>query len=263
MTLAQKKPEKSALAATARQLIRAGRFVPLATQEAKSAAPFVSLAQTACLMDAVPLLLISRLAAHTRHIEANPEISLLFETPGAEGAERMNLARVSVQGRAEKLEGEEAARAKARFTALHPETRDYDTALDFSYYALRPSGGRIVEGFGRIGNLSAADLTFPLEGAEALVDGAEGITAHMNEDHADAIALYAEKLLGRQEGAWRMSGIDPEGADLVLDTEVPEEGTPTGKGRHFARLDFPAPVFTPTEARQMLVALVKEARAKA
>ena len=35
----------------------------------------------------------------------------------------------------------------------------------------------------------------------------------MNEDHGDAIDLYANVLLGRQEG-WQLTGVDPDGADL-------------------------------------------------
>ncbi len=38
----------------------------------------------------------------------------------------------------------------------------------------------------------------------------------MNEDHADAIALYATVLLTARKGAWRVTGIDPDGIDLAL-----------------------------------------------
>ena len=69
----------------------------------------------------------------------------------------------------------------------------------------------------------------------------------MNEDHADAIALYAGRLLGRQGEGWRMTGIDPEGIDLRRDGKT-------------ARLDFAEPVLTPAAARRTLVALVEKAR---
>ena len=36
----------------------------------------------------------------------------------------------------------------------------------------------------------------------------------MNEDHADAVQLYAGKLLGLAGSDWRMTGIDAEGIDL-------------------------------------------------
>ena len=77
----------------------------------------------------------------------------------------------------------------------------------------------------------------------------------MNEDHADAIALYVERLLGQKGAGWRMTGIDPEGIDLRR---------PMAGGDATARLDFAAnfdrPVLTPAAARRALVALADKAR---
>jgi putative heme iron utilization protein len=70
----------------------------------------------------------------------------------------------------------------------------------------------------------------------------------MNGDHADAVQLYATKLLGISGGGWTMTGIDPEGADLRRDGDV-------------ARVDFERPVLSAEAARAELVRLVKKARA--
>ena len=77
----------------------------------------------------------------------------------------------------------------------------------------------------------------------------------MNADHADAIALYAERLLARGGTGWRMTGIDPEGIDLRR--PLGPDGEPGGAT---ARFDFAAPVLTPAAARRTLVALVEQAR---
>jgi heme iron utilization protein len=73
-------------------------------------------------------------------------------------------------------------------------------------------------------------------------------------DHADAVALYAARLLHSESAGWRMTGIDPEGIDLRNEAAI-------------ARLDFSAwslgPVLDPSAARRTLVALVDEARATA
>jgi len=73
----------------------------------------------------------------------------------------------------------------------------------------------------------------------------------MNEDHGDAVAGYASRLLGRTGSGWRMTGIDPEGIDLRCDGET-------------ARLDFAAPisvpVLTPEAARAALAQLAEAAR---
>jgi hypothetical protein len=83
---------------------------------------------------------------------------------------------------------------------------------------------------------------FGFEEAEA------GALAHMNEDHAEALALYAEKLCGAPKGRWRASGLDPEGMDLAL-------------GDQTTRLVFPSPLSGPDELRNVLVALAAQARA--
>ena len=66
--------------------------------------------------------------------------------------------------------------------------------------------------------------------------------------HAEAVTLYATRLLGQQEGDWRITGIDPEGADLRA-------------GPHVARLDFPERITGPGALRSTLANLSKEARA--
>jgi heme iron utilization protein len=88
-------------------------------------------------------------------------------------------------------------------------------------------------------------------GTRALAEAEPRVVAHMNEDHADAVALYAERLLGRAGGGgWRMTGIDPEGIDLRRGAEV-------------ARLPFDAPVRDAGAARAELVRLVGRARERA
>jgi putative heme iron utilization protein len=69
----------------------------------------------------------------------------------------------------------------------------------------------------------------------------------MNQDHADAIQLYATKLLGGADGPWRMLGCDPEGCDLLY-------------GDRALRLTFDQPVTSPAEIRKALVDLAQLAR---
>ena len=70
----------------------------------------------------------------------------------------------------------------------------------------------------------------------------------MNEDHADALQLYAGKLLGLAGSDWRMTGIDAEGLDLR-------------QGGQLARLPSMRRLRRAGEAREVLVALVARARA--
>jgi hypothetical protein len=93
------------------------------------------------------------------------------------------------------------------------------------------------------------DLLVPTQGARRLLDAEADIVEHMNSHHADALELYATALAGASPGRWRMTSIDPEGCDIVLD----------GAAR---RILFATPVTTPAEARKELVRLAAEARSR-
>src|SRR5262249_11873080 len=147
-------------------------------------------------------------------------------------------------GRAERCDDPGAA---ARFAARHPASAQYRGFADFHLYRVAIERGHSVAGFGRIHWIEAADLRFTGD-VSALAAAEPGIVAHMKADHADAVALYAERLLGRTGDGWRMTAIDPEGIDLRREVET-------------ARLDFEQPVLTPDAARKTLVALVTRARA--
>ena len=64
--------------------------------------------------------------------------------------------------------------------------------------------------------LTPGELLFRSTAPSALVEAEPGIVEHMNEDHADALELYATALAGARPGPWRMVGIDPEGFDSCL-----------------------------------------------
>ena len=111
------------------------------------------------------------------------------------------------------------------------------------------SGAHLVAGFGRIADLKAEDLSTSLSAAERLIEAEEGALAHMNEDHRDAIALYATKLLGDEAGNWRIVSLDPEGCDLML-------------GERARRLEFPQRVAEAGALREVMVRLAQKARAQ-
>ena len=104
----------------------------------------------------------------------------------------------------------------------------------------------LVGGFGKIRWIDAAELAPP--SAPGFTEAEAGIVDHMNADHADALQLYAAKLIGRAGDGWKMTGIDPEGLDLRRRGEV-------------ARLAFDVPLQAVGEARKILVDLVGKARA--
>lgn len=82
----------------------------------------------------------------------------------------------------------------------------------------------------------------------------ERICKHMNEDHADAIALYA-RVFGQVEGVTqaRMQSIDPEGMDLRVQVDGAVQTL---------RICFDHPLRDSEDAHQTLIAMVKQARAQ-
>jgi len=226
----------------ARKVVRACRTGNLSTVMADDGTPYASLVLTAFDHDATPLLLISRLAEHTKNILKNPRVSLLCD--GTAGlAEPLTGPRVTLLGHAEKTEDD---RLKARYLARHPSAEMYAGFADFAFYRINVERAHIVAGFGKIHWLD--DYLYTGDTA-ALIDAEAGIVDHMNDDHADAIQLYAGKLLGKSGDGWRMSGIDAEGCDLI------------DSDGFTARLPFDTEIATADQARVELVRLVKKARA--
>jgi putative heme iron utilization protein len=251
-------PDISEIAAEARSLVRRSTKGSLATLDAPSGAPYASLITLAAETDGSPIFLISTLARHTRNLAADPRAAILVDGTGAsaaDGSDPLQGARLTLSGTAARTDDPAARR---RVLARQAQAAFYADFPDFSFWRLQIEGAHFIGGFGRIVDLAPEDLLVPLEGAETLIEAEEEIVAHMNEDHADAVALYAQVFGGAspdralppnpEAPPWRMSGLDPLGCDLVRGTEA-------------LRIDFADPIRTPQEARRELVRLVDEARA--
>jgi putative heme iron utilization protein len=205
--------------------------------------PYCSLVNIASAADGAPLLLISRLAIHTKNILADSRVSLMLDE--RKEGDPLEGARVMLMGIAAATEDPDARR---RYLERHPSAAAFAGFADFAFYRIALRRAHLVAGFGRIVDLDPGEVLIDLAGAEPLIEAEPEILAHMNDDHADAVRLYAVKLLGAPDGAWRCVGCDPEGLDLQLD-------------RLALRLDFPQRVNGPGPLRQVLKQLAEAARA--
>ena len=227
-----------------RRLIRAADRAALATVERERESwPYASLVLVACDLGARPVVLISTLADHTRNILADDRVSLLYDGTGGLD-DPLTGARVSVQGRAVATEDEAL---RARYIARHPSAAGTVDFADFSFYRIEVERAHLVAGFGRIHWVEANDVILDASAAAELAAAEPGIIDHMNDDHGDAIDLFANVLLERPGEGWTMTGIDPEGVDLRHGGEI-------------ARLDFDPPIADPGAARTVLVDLANRAR---
>jgi len=231
--------------AMARRALRRAGTGALATLDPVSGFPLTTLINVATDIDGTPLFLASKLALHTRNLEADPRASILFATLG-KGDPMANSERLSVAGRARRCDD---PRARRRFLARHPKAKLYVDFPDFSLFRLAVEGVHPNGGFARAGEIGPKDVLLDLTGCDSLIAGEAFAVEHMNDDHSHALALYATKLLGLKHGRWRATGIDPEGLDMV-------------NGDMAARLVFPDRVTTAGAVEAILVRLAKEAAAK-
>ena len=230
--------------AEAKRLLRTVRGATLATVTS-GGDPFASLVSLATSMDGSPLLLVSRLAAHTGHLVADPRCSLLL-SPGGRG-DPLAHPRLTIMGEACRLEGDERTTARDRFLARHPKAGLYVDFPDFSFWRVALRSGHLNGGFARAASLTALEMLTGLAECESLVAAERGAREHMNDHHRDALALYATTLAGGEAGDWRATGLDPEGIDLAC-------------GDRAVRVGFPHRVTTPAALRAMLSSLAAEAR---
>ena len=231
----------------ARSLLRRSRQGALATLMAGSGDPYCSLVNVASHPDGSPILLISRLAVHTRNLLGDARVSLMLDER-AEG-DPLEGARIMLAGRAEQAADSELEIVRRRYLSAHPSAEAFVDFTDFSFFRIRPSGTHLVAGFGRIVDLKPEQFLTDVSDAGALLEAEQGAIDHMNADHRDATNLYATRLLGADAADWRCTGCDPDGIDLQA-------------GGNTLRLDFPERVTGPGELRKMLVRLAEEARAK-
>ena len=233
---------------TAKSLIRSGKQGALATLMPGSGDPYCSLVNVATAPDSSPILLISALAVHTKNVLADARVSLMIDERRA--GDPLEGARVMIAGRADRVSDEAALEAiRRRYLLRHPGAEQFVDFPDFAFFRIAVREVHLVAGFGRIVTLEGAKVLTDVSGADEVLAGEASAVAHMNEDHMDANALYATRLLGAADGAWQITGLDPEGADLAL-------------GDSTLRLPFPERVTSALALRKTLVALVGEARAK-
>ena len=227
----------------AKKLLREGRSGALATLMPGSGDPYCSLVNVATAADGAPLLLISRLAVHTKNVLVDPRVSLMIDE--RKEGDPLQGGRVMLMGTAAATGDADVRR---RYLDRQPEAEMFAGFADFAFYRLVLKSAHLVAGFGRIVDLQPQDILTETGDASELVVAEPEILAHMNGDHAEAVRLYATKLLGARDGEWRCVGCDPEGLELQLE-------------RTALRLPFPQRVRAPDVLRDVLKQMAEQARA--
>ena len=232
-------------AETARRVLHLAATGALATLD-RDGGPFASLVTVAATPAGEPILLVSRLAVHTKHLIADGRASLLLVGPGGEAGDPLAGARLTVTGRVTGPDDDPMPRR--RFLARHREATAYAAFGDFGLYRFTIDRGHLVAGFGRIADLKPDEILTNCAGADDLISAEATMINHLNADHAKTLSLLATRLLGQPAGDWRMTGADPDGIDLRA-------------GTLRSRLDFAEPVMTAAGLRRVFAEMATAARA--
>ena len=242
-------PVDDAVRAEARRLTRAARFGAIAVLEPHSGVPLVSRTAVATDIDGAPVMLMSRLSAHTAALDGDPRCSLLLGEPGR--GDPLAHPRITVIGEARRIDRDSpsGARVRARYLARHPKAQLYVDFADFGFFRLEPARASLNGGFGKASLLERTDLLGASPAAAALAQIEADAIAHMNADHADAVGLFATVLCRAPAAHWRIVTIDAQGLELAADGET-----------DLRRLDFDVPLESADALRPALVALARRAR---
>jgi putative heme iron utilization protein len=200
----------------ARSLLREACWGTLATQG--DGQPFASLVTPAIAPDGAVLMLLSSLATHSRHLEAEPRCAVMV----AGKPENLNwhtAPRLTVTGKASRLADDADGRAARRYwVAHHPYARLYADFADFSIWRLVAEAGLFIGGFGRFDTLDAAQLACDAAATARLAAGQAAFLAEYNGSHGGELARLAHAA--GHGGRWEMMGVDPDGFTLVQDETV-------------------------------------------
>jgi putative heme iron utilization protein len=210
--------------------------------------PFASVAPYAVDPSGNPTFFISALAMHTKNLLADERASLLVKEPAA-ADQSLALARVTLVGRARAVADDDVAAIRDAYLSRHAATRSWVAMPDFRFFRLEVADAYYVAGFGAMGWINGQD--YRSAAIDPLADHAAGIIAHMNDDHGDAVLLYARVLAGLEAESATMVDVDRLGFQVRAQT---------GEGARTVRLGFPTEARSTDEARQALIALLKTAR---
>jgi heme oxygenase (biliverdin-IX-beta and delta-forming) len=178
-----------------RHVLRQCDFGALATHSVKVAGyPFVSHVPLALDGAGRPLLLLSRLAEHSKNLAADPRASLMATPPG-EGLQDEIQAQPRLTLLGDLRPAEVEAPCRERYLRYHRDAADYLGFGDFRFYRLDVMRVRLVAGFAQAGWIEP----------EAWL----GRTLAEDEEAALLARLQTEAPAG-----WDLLGVDWEGLDL-------------------------------------------------
>ena len=230
----------------AKTLIHTARHGALAVIDTKTKHPNVSRIQLSTDTDGALVTLTSSLSPHTQALVENKNCALLIGDIGK--GDPLAHPRITVFVTASPVlrNGQTHKRLRMRHLSRHPKASLYADFGDFAFFKLAITGASLNGGFGKAYMLDANDLSLAGD-VDGFIEIEETAVEHMNADHAETIALYAQKYAKASGKNWRIATIDPEGMDLTY-------------GDRHIRIFFPEPISDANQMRTTLKHMADQAR---
>ena len=192
-----------------------------------------------------PIFFISSMAMHTQNLRADPRASLLITQPDVSG-DPLGAARLTLVGDVTEAT---AAEVSQLYLSRYENAKFWQEYSDFAYFRLQVSAAYFIGGFGVMGWISAGDYGSALP--DPLAKAAPGIIQHMNEDHAAALRLIAQRFAGESPDEAIITAVDRLGFHLRLKS---------GDRIHGQRVAFVREVKNSEDARAVFIEMVRQAR---
>ena len=186
-----------------------------------------------------PVILVSRLAEHTKNMEADHRASLVARD---DSGEVQSGARLTLLGDADRFECGQHLRE--RYLRYLPHAEGLLDLGDFSFWRIMPVALRFIAGFGAIRWVPATDYIAPASKIEA---AESDILAQMNGRHADALHACCIRASGKDVWKAVMIGVDCDGFDITVDGPR-------------MRLDFPEVAPDPESVERAIFGMAQSAR---
>jgi putative heme iron utilization protein len=199
------------------------------------------------LLNGAPVLCVSNLAEHGRNLAAHPRASLSIVTASSD-ADPLATGRITLAGTVTPPAADESA-ARAAYLHAVPGSRFYLEFSDFTLWVLRVERVRWVGGYGRMD--SATGEQYLAAEPDPVTPAAAAAIAHLNADHADALAAMAQVFGGYPDTANAVcTDIDRYGLDLRVHTP---------RGVAYTRVGFPEPLSSASQLRSVTAELARAA----
>ncbi|WP_327141230.1 HugZ family pyridoxamine 5'-phosphate oxidase [Nocardia sp. NBC_01327] len=241
--------DRPAPAEEARTVVAATNTATLASLTADGA-PWASFV-TYGLLDGQPVLCVSRMAEHGRNLAADPRASLSIVSPDLP-SDPLAGSRVTLAGKVEQPQGDEAVAAREAHLAAVPAAKYYIDFSDFTLWVMRVERVRWVGGYGRMDSATAEQ--YSAAAPDTVVSAAARAITHLNDDHADALLAMAQARGGYPDATAAVcERADRYGLDLRVTTP---------RGIAVTRIGYVAPLDSVAELRAATVELTRLSRAE-